>query len=181
MEFCSFPLSIFQTRGKVVLFHFFPYLSSLSVLIPLMKKHPQLGVGFVVWREGTINEFLVFIEFVLLLLQLDIQLHNRKNMSGQLEIQSNDRVFRSKIGDDARLFSSLYKVFYFQLLYMSWLHLPASSSKTRHFQWQNILRIIYLSRFLIICWHEKCAFIYRDSFIIIIIIFPILEGRVVNL
>ncbi|KAG5007603.1 hypothetical protein JHK85_026145 [Glycine max] len=33
--------------------------------------------------------------------QLDIQLHDRRNMSGQLEIQTN-RVFRSQIGDDAR-------------------------------------------------------------------------------
>ncbi|KAG4992008.1 hypothetical protein JHK87_025465 [Glycine soja] len=34
-------------------------------------------------------------------LKLDIQLHDRRNMSGQLEIQTN-RVFRSQIGDDAR-------------------------------------------------------------------------------
>jgi len=42
------------------------------------------------------NEFSVFI-----LLQLDIQLHDRRNMSGQLEIQSS-RLFRSQIRDDAR-------------------------------------------------------------------------------
>lgn len=35
--------------------------------------------------------------------KLDIQFHNRKNMSGQLEIQSNDRIFRSEIGDDASI------------------------------------------------------------------------------
>ncbi|XP_027357820.1 carbon catabolite repressor protein 4 homolog 5 isoform X2 [Abrus precatorius] len=34
--------------------------------------------------------------------KLDIQLHNRRNMSGQLEIQSNNRVFRSQIGDGTR-------------------------------------------------------------------------------
>ncbi|KAL1318567.1 hypothetical protein HN51_070880 [Arachis hypogaea] len=35
--------------------------------------------------------------------KLDIQLHNRKNMSGQLEIQSNSRVFRSQIGYEASI------------------------------------------------------------------------------
>ncbi|XP_019448406.1 PREDICTED: carbon catabolite repressor protein 4 homolog 5 isoform X4 [Lupinus angustifolius] len=34
--------------------------------------------------------------------KLDIQLHNRRNISGQLDIQSNSRVFRSQIGDEAR-------------------------------------------------------------------------------
>jgi hypothetical protein len=34
-------------------------------------------------------------------------------MSGQLEIRPNNRAFQSKIGDDARLFLSLYKVFIF--------------------------------------------------------------------
>ncbi|MED6134877.1 Carbon catabolite repressor protein 4 5, variant 3 [Stylosanthes scabra] len=35
--------------------------------------------------------------------KLDIQLHNRKNMSGQLEIQSTNRVFRSQIGYEASI------------------------------------------------------------------------------
>lgn len=58
----------------------------------------------------------LFIKVLLYLLQLDIQLYNRRSMSGQLEIQSCDRVFRSQICDEARLFMSLYKFFYFQLL-----------------------------------------------------------------
>ncbi|KAJ1405700.1 Endonuclease/exonuclease/phosphatase [Sesbania bispinosa] len=45
--------------------------------------------------------------------KLDIRLHNRRNMSGQLEIQSNDRVFRSQIGDDTSISISVSK----QLLY----------------------------------------------------------------
>ncbi|XP_061370952.1 carbon catabolite repressor protein 4 homolog 5 isoform X2 [Gastrolobium bilobum] len=45
--------------------------------------------------------------------ELDIQLHNRRNMSGQLEIQSKGRVFRSQIGDDASISTSVSR----QLLY----------------------------------------------------------------
>jgi len=37
---------------------------------------------------------------LLIVLQLDIQLHDRRNMSGQLEVQSN-RLFGSHIRDDA--------------------------------------------------------------------------------
>ncbi|CAL0323543.1 unnamed protein product [Lupinus luteus] len=37
-----------------------------------------------------------------LLIMLDIQLHNCRNISGQLDIESNNRVFRSQIGDEAR-------------------------------------------------------------------------------
>ncbi|XP_073220184.1 carbon catabolite repressor protein 4 homolog 5 isoform X2 [Cicer arietinum] len=39
--------------------------------------------------------------------KLDIRLHDRRNMSGQLEIRPNDRVFRSKIGDDASISMSV--------------------------------------------------------------------------
>ncbi|KAG2385208.1 Carbon catabolite repressor protein [Vigna angularis] len=44
--------------------------------------------------------------------KLDIQLHDRRNMSGQLEIQSN-RLFRSQIRDDASISMTLSR----QLLY----------------------------------------------------------------
>ncbi|KAH1234192.1 Carbon catabolite repressor protein 4 5 [Glycine max] len=43
--------------------------------------------------------------------QLDIQLHDRRNMSGQLEIQTN-RVFRSQIGDDASISMSVSRQLY---------------------------------------------------------------------
>ncbi|CAJ2636965.1 unnamed protein product [Trifolium pratense] len=39
--------------------------------------------------------------------KLDIQLHDRRNMSGQLEIRPNNRVFQSKIGDDASISMSV--------------------------------------------------------------------------
>ncbi|RZB92667.1 Carbon catabolite repressor protein 4-like 5 isoform C [Glycine soja] len=43
--------------------------------------------------------------------KLDIQLHDRRNMSGQLEIQTN-RVFRSQIGDDASISMSVSRQLY---------------------------------------------------------------------
>lgn len=43
-----------------------------------------------------INEFVIFIKLMCYLLQLDIQLHDRRNMSGQLEIRRNQKEFRSK-------------------------------------------------------------------------------------
>ncbi|KAE9586046.1 putative poly(A)-specific ribonuclease [Lupinus albus] len=39
--------------------------------------------------------------------KLDIQLHNRRNISGQLDIESNNRVFRSQIGDEASFSMSI--------------------------------------------------------------------------
>ncbi|CAI8594860.1 unnamed protein product [Vicia faba] len=39
--------------------------------------------------------------------KLDVQLHDRRNMSGQLEIRPNHRYFRSKIGDDASISMSV--------------------------------------------------------------------------
>ncbi|RDX99283.1 Carbon catabolite repressor protein 4-like 5, partial [Mucuna pruriens] len=43
--------------------------------------------------------------------KLDIQLHDRRNMSGQLEIQTN-RVFRSQIGDHASISMSVSRQLY---------------------------------------------------------------------
>ncbi|CAJ1951895.1 unnamed protein product [Sphenostylis stenocarpa] len=72
--------------------------------------------------------------------KLDIQLHDRRNMSGQLEIQTN-RVF-SQIGDDASISMSLSR----QLLYrwsVEELRLATGAKGITHLQHQLKLRSAY--------------------------------------
>uniref|UniRef100_A0A0R0IDW2 Endonuclease/exonuclease/phosphatase domain-containing protein n=1 Tax=Glycine max TaxID=3847 RepID=A0A0R0IDW2_SOYBN len=76
--------------------------------------------------------------------KLDIQLHDRRNMSGQLEIQTN-RVFRSQIGDDAR-----ETIEQEMILGSPWQHHTTPSS------WElliisGILRILFQLEFLKPC------------------------------
>ncbi|OIW08894.1 hypothetical protein TanjilG_05869 [Lupinus angustifolius] len=65
--------------------------------------------------------------------KLDIQLHNRRNISGQLDIQSNSRVFRSQIGDEASFSMSISR----QVLYQ-WsieeLRLATGAAGVTHLQ-----------------------------------------------
>ncbi|ESW24757.1 hypothetical protein PHAVU_004G157500 [Phaseolus vulgaris] len=73
--------------------------------------------------------------------KLDIQLHDRRNMSGQLEIQSN-RIFRSQIPDDASISMTLSR----QLLYrwsVEELRLATGAKGITHLQHQLKLRSAY--------------------------------------
>ncbi|KAL9324515.1 hypothetical protein ACSQ67_009372 [Phaseolus vulgaris] len=74
-------------------------------------------------------------------LGLDIQLHDRRNMSGQLEIQSN-RIFRSQIPDDASISMTLSR----KLLYrwsVEELRLATGAKGITHLQHQLKLRSAY--------------------------------------
>nr|KYP69690.1 Carbon catabolite repressor protein 4 isogeny 5 [Cajanus cajan] len=69
-----------------------------------------------------------------LLILLDIQLHDRRNMSGQLEVQTN-RIFRSQIGDGTSISMSVSR----QLLYrwsLEELRLATGAEGVTHLQHQ---------------------------------------------
>ncbi|KAK7314548.1 hypothetical protein VNO77_33074 [Canavalia gladiata] len=74
--------------------------------------------------------------------KLDIQLHDRRNMSGQLEIRPNKRVFRSQIGDHASISLSVSR----QLLYrwgVEELRLATGAEGVTHLQHHLKLRSAY--------------------------------------